>query len=125
MHQRFSLTQRWHSLRYALAGLRTLLLTQHNARIHAVAAVLVVVAGLYLGLSRTEWLWLVVAITLVWTAETFNTALEFLADAVTQELHPLIRQAKDLAAAAVLIAAIGALLIGALIFGPYAWQRLA
>ncbi len=125
MHQPFSVTARLHSFRYALAGLRTLLLTQHNAWIHAAATAVVVVAGLVLGLSLAEWCWLVLAMTLVWMAEALNTALEFLADAVTQEFHPLILQAKDVAAAAVLIAAIGALLIGLLVFGPHLWQRLA
>jgi len=125
MHQPFSFTARLHSFRYALAGLRTLLMTQHNAWIHAVATVLVVVAGLVLGLSAAEWCWLVLAMTLVWMAEALNTALEFLADAVTQDFHPLILQAKDVAAAAVLIAAIGALVIGLLVFGPHLWQGLA
>ena len=125
MHQPFSFTARLHSFRYALAGLRTLLLTQHNAWIHAAATGLVVAAGLVLGLSPAEWCWLVLAMTLVWMAEALNTALEFLADAVTQEFHPLILQAKDVAAAAVLIAAIGALVIGLLVFGPHVWPRLA
>ncbi len=125
MHQPFSFTARLHSFRYALTGLRTLLLTQHNAWIHAAATVVVVAAGLVLGLSRAEWCWLVLAMALVWMAEALNTALEFLADAVTQEFHPLILQAKDVAAAAVLIAAIGALVIGLLVFGPHVWPRLA
>ncbi len=125
MHQPFSFTARLHSFRYALAGLRTLLLTQHNAWLHAAATVLVTGAGLYFGLSLAEWCWLVLAMTLVWMAEALNTALEFLADAVTQEFHPLILQAKDVAAAAVLIAAIGALVIGLLVFGPHVWPRLA
>jgi diacylglycerol kinase (ATP) len=125
MHQPFSFTARLHSFRYALAGLRTLLLTQHNAWLHAAATAVVVAAGLVLGLSRAEWCWLVLAMTLVWMAEALNTALEFLADAVTQEFHPLILQAKDVAAAAVLIAAIGALVIGLLVFGPHLWPRFA
>lgn len=125
MHQSFSLTQRLRSFRHAMAGLRTLLLTQHNARIHAVATVLVLAAGWSLGLSLAEWLWLVLAITLVWMAEAFNTALEFLADAVTLERHPLIGRAKDLAAAAVLISTIGSVIIGVLVFGPRLMQRLA
>lgn len=125
MYQTFNFSARLHSFRYALAGLRTLLLTQHNAWIHAAATVVVVAAGLALGLSRADWCWLVLAMTLVWMAEALNTALEFLADAVTQEFHPLILQAKDVAAAAVLIAAIGALVIGLLVFGPHLWPRLA
>jgi diacylglycerol kinase (ATP) len=125
MHQPFSFTARLHSFRYALAGLRTLLLTQHNAWLHAAATAAVVATGLVLGLSRAEWCWLVLAMTLVWMAEALNTALEFLADAVTQEFHPLILQAKDVAAAAVLIAAIGALVIGLMVFGPHLWPRFA
>lgn len=125
MHQPFSFTQRLRSFQYAMAGLRTLLRTQHNAWIHAGATVLVIGAGLYFGLSLAEWCWLVLAITLVWMAEALNTALEFLADAVTREPHPLIGQAKDLAAAAVLIAALGAMIIGLLVLGPHVWQRLA
>jgi diacylglycerol kinase (ATP) len=125
MHQPFSFTARLHSFRYALAGLRTLLLTQHNAWLHAAATVVVAAAGLVLGLSRAEWCWLVLAMTLVWVAEALNTALEFLADAVTQEFHPLILQAKDVAAAAVLIAAIGAVVVGLLVFGPHLWPRFA
>ena len=124
MKQGFSLTQRLRSFRYALAGLRTLLRTQHNAWIHAAATVAVIGAGGYFALSATEWLWLVLAMTLVWTAEAFNTALELLADAVTREQHPLIGQAKDVAAGAVLISALGALLIGVLVLGPHVLQRL-
>jgi diacylglycerol kinase len=123
MKQAFSLTQRLRSFRYALAGLRTLLRTQHNAWIHALATVVVIGAGGYFVLSLAEWLWLVLAMTLVWTAEAFNTALELLADAVTQEQHPLIGQAKDVAAGAVLISALGALIIGVLVLGPHVLQR--
>lgn len=123
--QPFEFSARLRSLRYALAGLRTLLHTQHNAWIHAVATVAVVGAGAYFDLSSTEWLWLVLAMALVWTAEAFNTALELLADAVTQEQHPLIGQAKDVAAGAVLLAALAALVIGVLVLGPHVLQRMA
>lgn len=121
----FLLSQRARSLRYALAGLRTLMRTQHNAWLHAGASVAVVAAGLAFGLNAYEWLWIVLALTGVWTAEAFNTAIEFLADAITPEHHPLIGHAKDLAAAAVLITALGALVIGVLVLGPRLLQRLA
>ncbi len=124
MKQPFSIRQRLHSFRYALAGLRTLLQTQHNAWLHAVATVLVIGAGTFFGLTASEWLWLVAAIAGVWVAEAFNTALEFLADAVTREQHPRIGQAKDVAAAAVLLAAIAALIIGLLVLGPHVLQGL-
>lgn len=71
------------------------------------------------GLSRAEWLWIIVAITLVWCAEAFNTALEQLADALHPENHPGIGRAKDVAAAAVLTAAVGAAVIGMLVFVPH------
>lgn len=121
----FRLSQRVRSLRYALAGLRTLMRTQHNAWLHAGASVAVVAVGLYLDLDRAEWSWLVLAITGVWMAEAFNTALEFLADAASPEFHPLVEQAKDVAAAAVLLTALGALVIGVLVLGPHLLQRLA
>lgn len=107
------------SFAYALQGLAHLLRTQPNARLHLLAAVLVCAAGAYFGLSRVEWLGVVVAITLVWSAEAFNTALEQLADALHPKQHPGIGRAKDLAAGAVLIAALGAAVIGMLVFVPH------
>ena len=85
---------------------------------------LVVAAGLALGISADDWKWLVLAMVSVWGAEALNTALELLADAAKPEFHPLVKQAKDVAAGAVLIAAIGAAVIGALIFIPAAVSRL-
>lgn len=120
----FSVADRLRSFRYAFAGLRTLLRTQHNARVHAAATVLVVAAGLYFRLGLAEWCWLVLAMSMVWMAEAFNTALEFLADAVTQEQNPLIGRAKDVAAAAVLISAVGAAIMGVLVLGPHLLRRL-
>jgi diacylglycerol kinase (ATP) len=93
--------------------------SQHNARIHAAATVAVVIAGYLLGISRIEWCLIVLACAAVWTAEALNTALEFLADATTTEFHPLVGQAKDVAAGAVLATALAALIVGGLVFGPY------
>lgn len=93
--------------------------TQPNARVHLLATLLVCAAGLYFRLETMEWLWLIVAIVLVWSAEAFNTALEQLADTVHPEQHPGIGRAKDAAAAAVLFAALGAALIGVLVFLPH------
>lgn len=104
---------------YALQGLAHLVRTQANARLHLLAAVLVCAAGAYFGLSRAEWLWITVAVTLVWCAEAFNTALEQLADVLHPQQHPGIGRAKDVAAAAVLIAAVGAAVIGLLVFVPH------
>ena len=107
------------SFAYALQGMLHLVRTQPNARLHLLAAFLVCAAGAYLGLGRAEWLWITVAIVLVWSAEAFNTALEQLADALHPEQHPGIGRAKDMAAAAVLIAALGAAVIGVLVFMPH------
>jgi diacylglycerol kinase len=93
--------------------------TQFNARVHLLAAALVCATGVVVDLSRAEWVGVVVAITLVLSAEAFNTALEQLADAVHPELHPGVGRAKDVAAAAVLITALGAAVIGLLVFVPH------
>lgn len=112
-------SMRLKSLAHALRGLDHIVRTQPNARLHLLAAALVCAAGVYFGLSRAEWLWISVAIVLVWSAEAFNTALEQLADALHPALHPGIGRAKDVAAAAVLIAALGAVVIGLLVFVPH------
>lgn len=114
-----TLIRRLQSFAYALQGLVQLLRTQPNARAHLLAALLVCGAGVYFGLGRAEWLWITVAITLVWISEAFNTALEQLADVLHPEQHPGIGRAKDMAAAAVLIAAVGAAVIGMLVFVPH------
>jgi diacylglycerol kinase (ATP) len=92
---------------------------QHNAWVHAAATVAVAGAGVAVGLSRQEWCWVVLAVVGVWTAEALNTALEFLCDVASPEFHPLVEKSKDVAAAAVLIAALGAVAIGGLVFGPH------
>lgn len=112
-------TRRLNSLVHALQGMDRLVRTQPNARVHLLATLLVCAAGIFSDLSRTEWLWITVAIALVWSAEAFNTALEELADALHPERHPGIGRAKDMAAAAVLIAALGAAVIGVLVFLPH------
>jgi diacylglycerol kinase (ATP) len=84
----------------------------------------VVGLGAWLGLSRAEWCWIALAIALVWVAEGLNSALDSLADAVHPERDPRIGRAKDVAAGAVLVAAIASAVIGALIFGPRLFARL-
>jgi diacylglycerol kinase len=74
--------------------------------------------GLFVGLSWAEWCWIVLAVVSVWTAEALNTAFEFLTDVASSNFHPIAGKAKDVAAGAVLIAAIGAVIIGALVFWP-------
>ena len=108
------------SFGHAFRGIGTMLRSQRNAWIHALATTLVIGAGFGLRVSADGWKWLVLAMVSVWGAEALNTALELLADAAKPEFHPLVKKAKDVAAGAVLIAAIGAAAIGALVFIPAA-----
>ena len=93
--------------------------SQHNAWIHVAATIAVAGAGLFFQLSRFEWCWIVLAIAIVWTAEALNTAFEFLADAASPNFHPIVRDANDVAAGAVLITAIAGAVIGGIIFWPH------
>ena len=117
-------TGRIRSIRHAVAGIRVMIASQHNAWIHAAATVIVVAVGLSFGLTRAEWCWITLAVISVWTAEALNTAFEFLTDVASPEFHPLAAKAKDVAAGAVLITALGSVLIGLLILGPYALALL-
>jgi diacylglycerol kinase (ATP) len=92
---------------------------QHNAWIHAAATVVVLAAAFLLRVSAADWCWIILAISIVWTAEALNTAFEFLADAASPEFHPLVRDAKDVAAGAVLLTAVAAGIIGVIVFWPY------
>lgn len=114
----FRFSARVRSVRFALAGIAYVVRSQHNAWLHFGATAAVVPLGLLLGVSRSDWCWLVLAMAAVWSAEAFNTALECLADVVSPELHPAIGHAKDAAAGAVLIAALGASAIGLFVLGP-------
>lgn len=116
--------RRARSFACAARGLWWLLTSQPNARIHALAAVLVVALGAWLDLTPGEWCAVLLAIGMVGTAEAFNTALEVLADQLHPEQHPLIGRAKDLAAGAVLIASLAAAAVGALVFAPKLLARL-
>ena len=105
------------SFKHALDGAWYVLHTQRNACIHLVVAVVVIVMGLWVGLSRIEWSILALTIAMVLVAEWFNTVAEVAIDLVTTEYHPLARIAKDVAAGAVLLAALTAIVVGLLILG--------
>jgi diacylglycerol kinase (ATP) len=115
----FTIGGRLKSVRHAVRGIGMMLRSQHNAWLHAFATLCTLLTGALLGLSGGEWCWVVLAIMAVWTAEALNTALEFLADVASPEFHPLVKQAKDVAAGGVLIAAIGSVCIGLLVLGPH------
>jgi diacylglycerol kinase len=118
------LTGRLRSFGHAFRGLKVLVQSQHNARIHTVATILVVVAGALIRISLTEWALIALAIVCVWATEALNTAIEFLVDLVSPEHHALAAKAKDVAAGAVLVAAVGALIVGGLVFGPHVLRML-
>lgn len=109
---------RIHSFRNAVIGLWHVIRTQQNAWIHALATGGVVILGFWLELPLQSWAMLVLTIAMVWTAEFINTALEIVVDLASPDLHPLARVGKDVGAAAVLIAAISAVVIGILLLGP-------
>jgi diacylglycerol kinase (ATP) len=115
----FRFTGRIRSFRHAIAGILRMIRCQHNAWIHALATLIVLAAALFFHISATDWCWIILAISIVWIAEALNTAFEFLADAASPEFHPLVRDAKDVAAGAVLLTAIAASIIGVIIFWPY------
>ena len=123
MNERFEFGDRLRSFRVALAGLRYLLASEHNTRLHLGFTVAAAGLGALIGITLNEWRWLMLAIALVWVSEAFNTALERLGDAVSLEHDPTIGRAKDVAATAVMFAALASALIGISIFGPYflAW----
>lgn len=114
----FSIAARIKSIGFALTGIATMLRTQHNAWLHLAATVAVVLLSFALGVSAGEWTVLILAIVIVWSAEGLNTAFERLCDVAHPDFHPLVKQAKDVAAAAVLISAVGAVAVGLLILGP-------
>ncbi len=118
------LSSRLRSFGHAFRGLKILLQTQQNARIHAAATVLVLAAGALLRISLAEWALIALAVAGVWATEALNTSIEFLVDLTSPDLHPLAAKAKDVAAGAVLVAAIGSLIVGVLVFGPHVLKLL-
>ena len=114
----FSIKDRLRSFRYAFKGVVALFAKEHNARIHAVAAVCAVAAGFICDISNMEWIAVVIAIGMVMAAEAFNTAIEYLADFVSPGHNEYIGKAKDVAAGAVLILAVCAVVIAMVIFIP-------
>ncbi|CAG5084990.1 diacylglycerol kinase family protein [Parvicella tangerina] len=115
-NKKFSLRERVNSFKYAFNGLKILLLEEHNARIHSLAAIVAIALGFILKISHREWLWIMLAIALVFTTEMINTAIETICDEITTESRPGIKKAKDVAAGAVLVTAVFALLVALFVF---------
>ncbi|MCB2202975.1 diacylglycerol kinase family protein [bacterium] len=112
------------SIRNALSGWWHVIRTQQNAWLHAIATVSVVLMAIWLKLPSRDWALLVLPIALVWTAEFLNTALEIVVDLASPDLHPMARAGKDVGAAAVLIAASTAAIVGLLVMGPPFWEKI-
>ena len=116
--KQFSLKKRVTSFKYAFNGLKIMIASQHNAWIHLLAIVMVILAGFYFDVSTFEWALLFFAIGMVFTSELFNTAIEFLVDLVSPENQKKAGQIKDLAAGGVLFSAIISVVIGVIVFWP-------
>ncbi len=117
-NEKFNFKKRIKSFSYAFRGITDLVKNEHNARIHCVAAVAVLIAGFILHLSDIEWVAVTICIGGVFMAEGFNSAIETLADKICKEDDLLIKRAKDIAAGAVLIMAITSVVVGLIIFLP-------
>ena len=113
------------SFRYAFDGWWFVVRTQHNAWIHLIFTITVFALAFWLRLPARDWAVLILTIMVVWTAEFMNTALEAVVDMTMPEVHPLAKVAKDVAAAAVLLSALSAILVGLLIMGPPLIERVS
>ena len=112
------------SFRYAFQGWGYVLRTQRNAWIHSAIATAVFFVGWWLNLPARDWAVIILTAAFVFSAEFINTAIEAVVDLATAEHHPLAKVGKDVGAAAVLVAAMAAVLVGLLILGPPLWQRI-
>lgn len=117
--ERFSWRKRARAFVYAWQGFKALIVYEHNARIHVVAAVCAVVAGFAFGISCLEWAAIAICIGMVIAAEALNSAVEALADRITSDYDPVIGRAKDLGACAVTVLALAAVATGCLVFVPH------
>ncbi len=115
-HSRF---HRILSFKYAFEGLYAAFKEEPNLKFHFFFALLVITAGFYFQISSLDWIFIIIMTGLVLTLELTNTAIEAIVDSFTPEQHPRAKYAKDIGAAAVLITAISASIVGIIIFLPY------
>jgi diacylglycerol kinase len=118
------IASRLRSFGYAFRGWWYVLRTQRNAWLHVVIALVVFGLSIWLGLKPLEWAVIVLTTAIVFAAEFLNTAIEAVVDLASPHKHPLAKVGKDVGAGAVLIAALAAVVIGALVLGPPLWVRL-
>ena len=110
--------KRMHSFQYAINGLKEFISSEHHARIHILLMLAAIAFGLLLKINNTEWLMLIVVISMVFISEMINTSIEKICNYIQPEIHPDIKIIKDISAGAVMIASLGALIIGCIIFLP-------
>ena len=115
---------RLQSFKYAFHGWGHVLRTQRNAWIHSAIASVIFIVALWLRLPPRDWAVLILTTAMVFGAEFVNTAIEAVVDLASPSKHPLAKIGKDVGAAAVLVAALAAILIGLLILGPPLWVKL-
>jgi diacylglycerol kinase len=115
---KFNLNARLKSFRNAFSGFSVLLKYEHNSRIHLLILILVLVSGLILRISFSDWIAIILASGLVFISECFNTAVEYLSDIISPGYDERIGRAKDVAAFGVLVSAIISVIIGMIIFLP-------
>lgn len=118
MPQKFNVKNRLRSFSFAINGVILFFRNEHQARVHALIAAVVVVLGFVLELSYFEWIAIILSIGLVLVSEMLNTSIESICDFMHPEINPRIKTIKDLSAGGVLLAALTALVIGLVIFGP-------
>lgn len=109
---------------YAISGWAYVIRSQRNAWIHAVFSAAALLVSFWLELPLEKIALIVLTITMVWTAEFLNTALEAVVDLASPQNHPLAKVGKDVGAAAVLIAALASIMIGLLVLGPPLMEKL-
>ena len=106
------------SFLHALSGIAVAAKGERNMRIHLFAAAVAIALGAWLGLDKGEWVAIVLCCAIVISLECMNTAVEAAVDLASPEIHPLAKKAKDCAAGAVLVSAVGAAVVGCIIFAP-------
>lgn len=115
---------RWRSFMYAVAGMRYMFRYQKNTRIQLLATLVVLLLTIWLDVSPQEWALIILTTSLVWLAEFFNAAVEAAVNLAVADFHPMARVAKDVAAAAVLLAALTSIAIGLIVLAPPLLKRL-
>lgn len=113
------LKKRLRSFGFAFAGIIAFVRSEPHALLHFIATIIVVAAGVYFHITGMQWIAILIMIAIVWITEMLNTVVEKVMDHVAPDYHPRVKWIKDVAAGAVLIAAIIAIIVGAIIFIPY------